>query len=521
MRYTLKSILVFVSIVAMASLVIGLTSYRAYALSGAPAVAENSHTRSVVRLVNLPYNQNLNDIRDQYERRRAKLAATCTGTLINQDIIVTSGHCVMGIEWSSDPTTTRYQVPKFMFDGRWKRTIDGVKLEVYIDYPHGTEMITASHYSSPPMLADNGHDDIALIKLDRPVSSELITPPEIDYTISEPTSDLTLLAFGPNCANPSLRRYKASGRYSKSSYNSTGPNYFTINPRRTDVLGCGGDSGSGVFQNGKLVGVLQKAGAGIGVVKTFGRGGLTETGGLKPDIAAWLRNQVWCSHSGAKLYTPDVDGDGQNDLVCHTTSSGWMDIDYAKDGFKGTDYQDNKPWCSHPGAKLYFGDVNGDNRADRICHTKSSGITVIAYGRINGTFGGGSDWQSSTRWCAHRGSEFHIADMNGDGRSDRVCWTQSSGTIDINYAQTTRTHYAFGPRKEHFSLNGWCTQPGQFLSFPLLNKEDKRADYMCETPASYAHDTYLNGSGGQPDRRTGKSIRLPNPLPPIDPRRLD
>lgn len=178
----------------------------------------------------------------------------------------------------------------------------------------------------------------------------------------------------------------------------------------------------------------------------------TPSSGLPSGTPYW--GLGWCYHKLAGLYVGDFNGDGRDDILCHTKSTGTRDIDYA-DGsgrFSGsTDWRNLGAWCSHAQSQLYVGDFNGDGRTDLLCHTKDSGWRDLDYANSAGEFYG-NNWQGTNNWCTHAGAELRVGDFNGDGRDDLLCHTVTNGTRDISLADSSGHVSATSVR----DLESWC-----------------------------------------------------------------
>ena len=48
-------------------------------------------------------------------------------------------------------------------------------------------------------------------------------------------------------------------------------------------------------------------------------------------------------------------------------------------------------WCSHLGSELHVGDLNGDRRADMLCHDRNTGKKWASLAKVGGLF-------SKTTW---------------------------------------------------------------------------------------------------------------------------
>lgn len=138
----------------------------------------------------------------------------------------------------------------------------------------------------------------------------------------------------------------------------------------------------------------------------------------------------WCTHATAERLTVDLNGDGTLDAICHDRSGGkWAAI--TRNGRLHEVWSDNSNvFCTHTGSKLFAGDVNGDGRGDLVC--KDSGRIWVDI--ADDEFFYDHDFYTDTVWCTHRGSSLSMRDMNGDGRQDLVCSTSGSPHIFVDLA---------------------------------------------------------------------------------------
>jgi VCBS repeat protein len=142
---------------------------------------------------------------------------------------------------------------------------------------------------------------------------------------------------------------------------------------------------------------------------------------------------TWCTHSTAQRLEDDVNGDGRLDAICHDRITGfkWVALREGS-GLEERWTNTTLHWCSHAGAALLTGDVNGDRRADLIC--KDSRRIWVDYAGAD--FFTGTDFFLDTNWCTHAGAAFFVGDQNSDGRADLVC-RGSDGFHWIDYADTS------------------------------------------------------------------------------------
>lgn len=136
----------------------------------------------------------------------------------------------------------------------------------------------------------------------------------------------------------------------------------------------------------------------------------------------------WCTHTGVERLNADFNADGRNDALCVDRTSGhkWIAIHDGRGLIQRWEDAISR-WCTHAGATLYVGDVNGDRHADLICRDPGR-IWVDTY--ENNWLGEpqyfqGHNYTVDTSWC-HSGSYFMgFADQNRDGRVDMTCRTDT------------------------------------------------------------------------------------------------
>lgn len=255
------------------------------ALTGGSPSGEIANYNAILRITNTYY------------------GVACTGTLVAPDVILTSGHCVMG---RNAPDGT--PVPDALYDGGWHQLPEGhFSVRIGTDRDNPVEVIETTWFSSPPLTASGGHDDIALIGLDAPIPANVATPRAIQFTV--PANLDRVYAYG---ATPRQRlRSYAGGR----DVQMEGPNYFRFTLDR-DAATEPGDSGGPVFLGsvaGPLVGVIQQAGRRSGAVAAFGRGNRD-----KPDLSDWLQRNVRRGHC-SRTQSGESVGDGG----AHTQLFSW------------------------------------------------------------------------------------------------------------------------------------------------------------------------------------------------------
>jgi len=126
----------------------------------------------------------------------------------------------------------------------------------------------------------------------------------------------------------------------------------------------------------------------------------------------------FCTESGSKLYVGDFDGNKRDDILCHNTNSGKLEIRYSKESpFEETSWESNLNWCTEKGSRFLIADFNGDGRSDLVCHI--NGYKYM-YATTEGHFTG-INKKDTTGYCTHATSSLYAADINGDGLADLIC----------------------------------------------------------------------------------------------------
>ena len=124
------------------------------------------------------------------------------------------------------------------------------------------------------------------------------------------------------------------------------------------------------------------------------------------------------------------------------------------------------------GTLFYFADVNGDGKADKIMWqpTLSSGKPMVYLANGDGTFTAASTFSNSGASSASAGTTFYFADVNGDGRADKIYWNPGnySGKIKVYYAQATNV---FGGPV--YSLWGPSASSSTYFYFADINGDGK------------------------------------------------
>ena len=159
--------------------------------------------------------------------------------------------------------------------------------------------------------------------------------------------------------------------------------------------------------------------------------------------------------SGTKFYFSDVNGDGKADKIYwNTTISGGNIRVYLATGsgyFASTPVENSGSTLST--SKFYFADVDGDGKEDKIWwdYTLSDGSIKVFLATGNGYF---STTHVSNYGSLLSGTKFYFADVNGDGKADKIYWNTSivSGAIRV-YLATSAGSFASTPSDSNGSTN--------------------------------------------------------------------
>ncbi|HEX6241179.1 MAG TPA: VCBS repeat-containing protein, partial [Polyangiales bacterium] len=199
-----------------------------------------------------------------------------------------------------------------------------------------------------------------------------------------------------------------------------------------------------------------------------------------------LRAEVpgWCPASRGYVQTGDFDLDGRTDLLCHevlrgsqrvllATENGF--VDGALQGYVNT----ATPFCAGASRGLVIGDLNGDGRADLICHDQATGAIETAFTRDGVPFASVTG-RHPVGWCAGSNRSLQVGDFNSDRHADLFCRRAGASGTDllINLANSAG---AFG--RGFAPQQGWCGDVSMATLVVDLNR-DGSSDVYCRNPAA-------------------------------------
>ncbi|WP_242696482.1 FG-GAP-like repeat-containing protein [Longitalea luteola] len=137
----------------------------------------------------------------------------------------------------------------------------------------------------------------------------------------------------------------------------------------------------------------------------------------------------------------DVNGDGRADKIYWnaTFDNGRTRVYLATSGgsFSGTVVNGSEGASTTAGTQFWYADVNGDGKADKILwHPDlNAGKTMVYLSDGDGTFTENASF-SNAATSGLSNTRFYFADMNGDGRADKVYWNPDNyvGYLKVYYS---------------------------------------------------------------------------------------
>jgi len=177
---------------------------------------------------------------------------------------------------------------------------------------------------------------------------------------------------------------------------------------------------------------------------------------------------------GKDAYTwflEDVNGDGKDDAVAYYNNGRWQIA--LSDGVRFTNPQDYLVYPPAGGSDIktwqpLMGDVNGDGKQDAVSFDPGKGNWYCA-------LSAGTTFAAPVLWATGKGTgaaEQFLADVNGDGKQDAVFYEPGKGTWYVGLSDGTKGFKAF---------TSWITGLGQDASQRFLAdvNGDGKADAVC------------------------------------------
>lgn len=147
-------------------------------------------------------------------------------------------------------------------------------------------------------------------------------------------------------------------------------------------------------------------------------------------------------------------------------------------------------WCTHAGAERVDVHFNPDRFLDAFCVDRTTGHTWLAVSELRGsTRGLVQRWESSSRWCTAAGARLHFGDVDGDGWADLICRTPDLIAVD-RFENNWLGEPQYYQRVNYRMFTNWCTHEGAiFMGFAHENS-DHKVDMGCRTGEGYYWVSY-------------------------------
>jgi endonuclease/exonuclease/phosphatase family metal-dependent hydrolase len=207
--------------------------------------------------------------------------------------------------------------------------------------------------------------------------------------------------------------------------------------------------------------------------------------------------------ASTKYYYADINGDGKDDEIVWdpTQNSGRTKVFLAtgNGNFSSTAVNNPEGTSANPATIFRFADVNGDGKADKIYWnaTFDAGHTRVYLATSNGSFSStvvsGSTGSSTTA-----GTQFWYADIDGDGKADKALWhpTLNSGKVMVYLSNGDGTFTASSTFSNSGASSGVATTIFHFADVNGDGKADKiywRHNAYLGKPKVYYSDGEFKG----------------------------
>ncbi|MFB6838343.1 FG-GAP repeat domain-containing protein [Streptomyces sp. NPDC056361] len=200
----------------------------------------------------------------------------------------------------------------------------------------------------------------------------------------------------------------------------------------------------------------------------------------------------WSGVDPAKVYFADLNDDGYKDLVQLDGDSFrvWYHNGTATFGanpWTGLPFRTGGGWSGHDPSAIWFADVDGDGRADLI---DRNGDELRYFPNL----GSGNSWGSAVTigygYGGHDPRAIWFADLNGDRRAERI---EKFGDSFLVAPNTTGGNGGWPWGTAYFTGSGWSGQDPAGVWFADLTG-DNRADLVQKTGDALRYFPN-NGSG--------------------------
>lgn len=206
--------------------------------------------------------------------------------------------------------------------------------------------------------------------------------------------------------------------------------------------------------------------------------------------------------ASTKYYYADINGDGKDDEIVWdpTLNSGRTRVFLAttNGNFSSTAIENPEGASAAASTIFNFADVNGDGKADKIYwnYTYDGGHTRVYLATSGGSFSGtvvsGTEGASTIS-----GTAYYYADINGDGKKDKVLWhpTLNSGKAMVYLSDGDGT---FTASSSYSNSGAYSESTATTFYFADINGDGKADKIYWKPTGNYgALKIYLAGTAGE------------------------
>lgn len=238
---------------------------------------------------------------------------------------------------------------------------------------------------------------------------------------------------------------------------------------------------------------------------------IANAAGQIPAGTSWVGTLALCSGASDRLRIADLNNDRRADLVCNDSTGAYRTaLASATGSFTSIAWSAaSLPWinefgtqafCSGATSQLELADVNGDGRADLICHDGAAQQRIALSGSAGDFAGASRAWGAN--WCPT--PTIAVGDFDANGAADELCQKGASG-LGIHYENTFNATVATGVSqtcalKENGFVDCWGNNQSAQANPPpglMLASLSLGANHSCGITPAGAITCWGSGAYGE------------------------